>query len=48
MDDDEFIALIYEQAFGDDAISKDYTHEDVLERIKDFAEKSWQYEELCK
>ena len=33
----EFIELVYEIAFGDDAINKGYSHEEVLERITEFS-----------
>jgi len=32
---DEFMESIFEQAFGDNAISKDYSYEDVLQKIKE-------------
>jgi hypothetical protein len=42
----EFIENVFEIAFGDDAINKDYTRDEVIERLKEFAENSWKYEEL--
>jgi len=41
-----FEESIYELAFGDNAHCKGYTEEQVIERIKEFAENSWKYEEL--
>ena len=38
--DKEFIELVYELAFGDDAINKGYSHEEVLERITEFSDLS--------
>ena len=46
MDTYDFIEEVYEIAFGDDAINRYYTYQEVLDRLKDFAEKSWMYEEL--
>lgn len=43
-----FMSEVFEIAFGDDAINKYYTIEDVLKKLKEHAELSWQYEELCK
>jgi len=42
----EFIEEVYEIAFGDDAINKQYSFEEVLERLKEFSDKAWKYEEL--
>ena len=43
-----FVENVFEIAFGDDAINKDHSPEEVISRIKEFAEKSWMYEEACK
>ncbi len=43
-----FIEDVFEIAHGDDAINKDFSFEETLETLKDYAEKSWQYEELEK
>jgi len=37
-DDDEFIDAVFELAFGDSAVSKGYTHEEVLAKIKEFSD----------
>ena len=44
--DDEFIEKVFEIAFGNDAIKKDYTRDDVLERLIEFSNKSLKLEEL--
>ena len=44
--DDEFIENVYEIAFGNDAIKKGYTRDDVLERLMEFSNKSLKLEEL--
>ena len=44
--DDEFIENVYEIAFGNDAIKKDYSRDDVLERLMEFSNKSLKLEEL--
>jgi hypothetical protein len=48
---------IYEIAFGDDAINRNFTEAEVIERIKEFSDKAWNFdlhfeleqeeEELC-
>ena len=32
---------VYEIAFGDDAINKDYSKEDVLKRLKEFSDEAY-------
>jgi hypothetical protein len=44
--DDEFIEKVFEIAFGNDAIKKDYSRDDVLERLMEFSNKSLKLEEL--
>lgn len=46
MHDKEFIEQVFELAFGDDAISKGYSKEEVLERISIYSELSLRYEDL--
>ena len=48
--DDRFIAQVYEIAFGDNAIKKEYTRDDVLERLMEMSNDSLKVEELkqCK
>ena len=35
---------IYEIAFGDDAINKNFTEDEVIERIKEFSDKAWNFD----
>lgn len=42
----KFIEDIFEIAFGDNAINRDFSYEDVTKTLKEFSEKSWQYEQL--
>ena len=44
--DDKFIEKVFEIAFGNDAIKKDYSRDDVLERLMEFSNKSLKLEEL--
>ena len=37
---------VFEIAFGSDAIKKDYSRDDVLERLMEFSNKSLELEEL--
>jgi len=46
VDDDKFPKKVFEIAFGNDAIKKDYTRDDVLERLMEFSNKSLKLEEL--
>jgi hypothetical protein len=41
----EFIEKVYEIAFGDDAINKDYSPEEVLIRLKEFSDNALKWEE---
>ena len=43
--DNKFIEDIYEIAFGSDAIKKDYTRDDVLEKLMEFSNNSLKWEE---
>ena len=40
MSDKEFIEEVYEIAFGDDAINRDFSYEEVLERLREFSDKA--------
>ena len=40
-----FIEEIYELAFGDDAINRDFSHGEVIEKIKEFTEDSYKWEQ---
>ena len=46
MNNTQFIEQIYEIAFGDDAINKGYSQEDVIERLFDYSNDALKYEEL--
>ena len=39
--DQEFIEKVYEIAFGDNAINRDFSHEEVLEELRDNSDKAW-------
>lgn len=41
-----FIGEVFELAHGDDAINRDFSIEETLETLKEYAENSWKYEEL--
>ncbi len=45
MNNTQFIEQIYEIAFGDNAINKGYSQEDVIERLLDFSNTALKYEE---
>ena len=45
-DDRMFLEIVYEIAFGDDAINKDYSRKEVLYRLKAFSDKALQCDEL--
>ena len=41
MSKEEFIEEVFEIAFGDDAINRDFSYEEVLEELKEFAETAY-------
>ena len=41
----EFIEKVFEIAFGNDAIKKDYTRDDVLEKLMEFSNNALKWEE---
>ena len=41
MTEREFIEEVFEIAFGDDAINRDFSYEQVLERLRDFSDSDW-------
>jgi hypothetical protein len=43
-----FLEEIYEIAFGDDAINKGYTSEEVLQRLQDMSDDAYTYEKYHK
>ena len=42
----QFIQGIYELAFGDNAINKNYSYKEVYDRIKEYSEKSFEFETI--
>ena len=40
-----FKEAIFEIAFGDDAINKDYTEEEVIKKVREFSDKAYEVEE---
>ena len=45
MNTEQFIEEIYEIAFGDDAIHKEYSAEEVVAKIREFSDKALELEE---
>ena len=43
---DQFIEEVYEIAFGDDAINRDYSMPEVLERLMEFSDNALKWEEI--
>ena len=46
MSDSRFIEEIYELAFGEDAINRDFSHGEVIEQIREFSDHALNWEEL--
>ena len=46
MTDSRFIEEIYEIAFGDDAINRNFSHDEVIEQIREFSDNALNWEEL--
>ena len=44
MNNNEFINEVYEIAFGDNAINKDYTHQEVINKIREFSDTALEVE----
>ena len=44
MNKNKFIEDVYEIAFGDNAINKGYTEQEVLDKLKEFSENSLEKE----
>ena len=44
-DDSRFIEQIYELAFGDDAINRNFSHDEVIEQIREFSDHALEWEE---
>ena len=45
MTDSRFIEEIYEIAFGEDAINRDFSHDEVIEQIREFSDNALEWEE---
>ena len=45
MTKDQFIEEVYEIAFGDNAINRDYSMGEVLDRLMEFSNNALKYEE---
>jgi len=41
MTEREFIEEVFEIAFGDDAINRDFSYKEVLERLREFSDSDW-------
>jgi hypothetical protein len=44
--DQAFIEDVFEIAFGDNAIYKDYSQREVLKRLRDFSKKAYAFDQL--
>ena len=44
-ENDKFIEEVFELAFGDNAINKGYTREEVLEKLREFSDNALKVEE---
>ena len=44
MSEEEFIAEVFEIAFGDDAVNRDYTFDEVLLELREFSDTALQLE----
>ena len=45
MTDSRFIEEIYELAFGEDAINRNFSHDEVIEQIREFSDHALEWEE---
>lgn len=43
---ENFLTETFEIAFGEDAIHKEYTSEEVIDKLREFAEEAWVYRGL--
>tara|TARA_R100000458_G_C8083844_1_gene117435 strand:+ start:116 stop:394 length:279 start_codon:yes stop_codon:yes gene_type:complete len=41
----QFLENVFEVAFGDNAINKNYSYEEVLERLREFSDNAFKWEE---
>ncbi len=47
MTDNDFKEAVYELAFGDNAINKGYSDEEVIAMLREFSDNALRYEEMC-
>ena len=45
MKKDKFIEEVFEIAFGDNAMNKDYSYDEVIDQLLEFSEHALKYEE---
>lgn len=45
MNDKDFIEIVYEIAYGENAINKGFTKDEVITRIQEYSDLSLEYEE---
>jgi hypothetical protein len=45
MTKDQFIEEVFEIAFGDNAINRDFSHREVLDKLMEFSNNALKYEE---
>ena len=46
MTDKEFIEAVYELAFGDNAINRNFTYEDVITQLREFSDDALKWEAI--
>ena len=46
MDNKQFIEQVYEIAFGDNAINRNFSHEEVIEQLKEINEDSVKWDQV--
>ena len=44
MNKEQFLSNVFEIAFGDNAINKNYSYEEVLKRLREFSDNAFQWE----
>ena len=45
--DSQFIETMFDIAFGEDAIRKEYTRREVIVKLQEYCEDSYRYEVMC-
>ena len=46
MDNKQFIEAVYEIAFGDNAINRNFSHQEVIEQLKEINEDSVKWDQV--